>query len=113
MRIWSRERSGVSVRARRTEGDFPHTRRRSVLACGATTTTCCFTLLLGAIGGVTGLVMGLVKAARTHSELENPYAAFVVGAVRFLLLAAAYGVAGILIGAAIGFGIDYIFIFHR
>ena len=107
----SLERS--SVRARRTEGDFPHTRRRSVRLACCTTTTCCFTLLLGAIGGVTGLVMGLVKATRIHSEIENPYAAFVVGAVRLLLLVAAYGVAGMLIGAAIGFGIDFIFIFHH
>jgi hypothetical protein len=108
MKWWQRSAAGHAARVRPTAGDFPHTRRRSLRLACCTCTCCCFTFLLGGIGGVTGLVMGLVKACRTPTGIENPLAALAVRFVRLVIFMAAYGIAGLLIGAAVGFGIDTI-----
>lgn len=107
MRFCSKPAQHRRVTVERTEGDFPHARRRSVhLAC-CTTTTCCFTLLLGGVGAVAGLITGLVKFTRTSSGIEDPVAAMLLGIVRCFLYTIGYAIAGMLLGAAVGFGIDF------
>lgn len=108
MNFWRRALARSEVTVRPTTGDFPHARRRGVKLACCTCTCCCFTLLLGGICGLTGLVIGLVKAVRTPLDVENAAAAFALGALRLVVFMVAYGIAGILIGAAVGFGIDMI-----
>jgi hypothetical protein len=44
----------------------------------------------------------------SSSGITNPLGALAVGFLRLVIFVVAYGIAGILIGAAIGFGIDTI-----
>src|SRR5688572_3919964 len=100
--------SANSVVVRPTRGDFPHTRRRSVRIACCSCTCCCFTFLIAGVGGVAGIVVGIRKACTFSTSISNPLAAVGVGILRAIVLILAYGLAGILIGAAIGFGIDTI-----
>jgi hypothetical protein len=50
--------------------------------------------------------MGLVQVVRTPITVENPLAVLAVGFLRLVIYLAGYGIAGALIGAAVGFGID-------
>lgn len=100
----------VAIRVNRTEGDFPHTRRRSVwLLCGATSTTCCLTMLFGACGGLAGVIVGAPRVnSLPRSATDNAIVDYFLSLVYSLLLILVYGVVGVLIGAAIGFLADSI-----
>lgn len=89
-----------------TAGDFPHARKRSVRLACCTCTTCCFTLLLGGIGGVAGLISGFISAKESSVDVENPYAQFLLSGLWFVGIILGYAIVGILIGGGIGFGID-------
>jgi hypothetical protein len=102
------------MRVRATQGDFPHVGRRSVRLACCCCTSCCFTFLLGGAGGIAGLITGLVKGVGVTppaSETRSNAASVGLGFVRIVLYMLAYGIAGILIGAAVGFGIDFLFVF--
>lgn len=104
-----------ALQVRPTRGDFGHAGRRGVRLACCTTTTCCFTLLLGAVGGVAGLATGIVVAAKPGRRSPKSEATLVnalLSIVLFLLYAFGYAVCGLLIGAAVGFGIDALFVFH-
>jgi len=103
----SQEESPATVRVERTEGDFPHVRRPSVWLACCTTTSCCLTFLVGAGGGLVGVIMGFVKGATasrrsTYSTGRN----FAVGFGQSVGWALLYGILGLFAGAAIGFGLD-------
>ncbi len=102
----SHAKSRVKVRVERTEGDFPHVRRPSVWLACCTTTTCCLTFVLGAGGGLIGLITGVVKGINLHRRTDSMIADIAVSFGRVVLLALALGVQGVLFGAAIGFVID-------
>jgi hypothetical protein len=89
-----------------TAGDFPHARRRGVRLACCTCTTCCFTLLLGGIGGIAGLVKGIASVNQYALRIENPVAEVVVNSLWYLGVVVAYVLVGVLIGAGIGFAID-------
>jgi hypothetical protein len=89
-----------------TTGDFPHARKRGVRLACCTCTTCCFTLLLGGIGGVAGLISGVMAARESSVDVENPYAQFALSILWFLAIVVGYLLIGLLIGGGIGFGID-------
>lgn len=94
------------LQVRRTEGDFPHVRKNDViLACGCST-CCCFTLLGGAIGGVAGLTTGIVQFVRSDTKPRGIAAAALVGAGKFLVYVVVSGLAGLCIGAGLGFVAD-------
>lgn len=89
-----------------TEGDFPHARKRGVRLACCSCTTCCFTLLVGGIGGVAGLVKGIMSVNQYAIPIENEIAEVVINLVWYLLVVAAHALVGILIGAGIGYVID-------
>ena len=92
----------------RTEGDFPHARRRTVRLACCSCTSCCFTFLLAGVGGLAGITIGIAKACRSKSSIRNPMGAIVIELLRFLVYIVVYSVAGLLIGAGFGFGLDTI-----
>jgi hypothetical protein len=89
-----------------TAGDFPHARRSGVRLACCTCTTCCFTLLLGGIGGVAGLIKGVASVNQYALQIENPVIEVVVNLVWYLLVVVAHLLTGALIGAGIGYVID-------
>lgn len=89
-----------------TAGDFPHARRRGVRLACCTCTTCCFTLLLGGIGGIAGLITGAASAKRYALQIENPTIQMVVNALWLLGVVIAYGLVGVLVGGGVGYAID-------
>jgi hypothetical protein len=106
-----RDRHRSDVRVVPTDGDFPHARRRAVkLAC--CTTTCCFTFLGGAVGILGGGILGFVRFIQGTGDLAGEDRSFttriVAGTFRFLVLVLWYAFLGALIGAGIGFVIDFI-----
>ena len=102
-------KSRVAVRVERTEGDFPHVRRPSVWLACCTTTSCCLVFLLGAGGGLIGLVTGIVKGSTLHRRTDSMISDIALSFCRIVLLALALGIQGVLIGAAIGFVLDKVF----
>lgn len=105
-------KSRAAVRVERTEGDFPHVRRPSVWLACCTTTSCCLVFLLGAGGGLIGLVTGIVKGSTLHRRTDSMIADIALSFCRIVLLALALGVQGLLVGAAIGFVLDKILGLH-
>lgn len=100
-------KSRVEVRVERTEGDFPHVRRPSILLACCTTTSCCLVFLLGAGGGLIGLVTGIVLGSIACRRATDSMAADIaVSFCRIVLMALVFGVQGLLVGAAIGFVLD-------
>ncbi|MBI4600961.1 MAG: hypothetical protein HY721_03285 [Planctomycetes bacterium] len=106
-RASSRGRSGEELlRFEPSSGDFPHARRRGAKLACCTCTTCCFTVLLGGIGAVAGVVHGVIAfVARPPSESES-WLRIVGGILRLLLYVLGFGLAYLLLGAFIGFCID-------
>lgn len=102
----SHAESRVAVRVERTEGDFPHVRRPGVWLACCTTTSCCLVFLLGAGGGLIGLVTGIVKGTMLHRTTDSMISDIALSFCRVVLLALALGIQGVLIGAAIGFVLD-------
>lgn len=100
------------LQVRHAQVDFSHARRRNVRLACCTCTTCCFTVLLAGVGGLAGLVVGVSSAARARQPERSVSSRIMLGLLRYLFSAVAYALAGILIGAAIGFGIDFLFIFR-
>jgi len=106
--------SAPFLRVHESDGGFPHVRRRSVRLACCCCSTCCFTFLLGGVGGIAGIVTGVVKAvsaAPASTEPRSELTAYALGFVRVILFALGYGIAGILLGAAVGFAIDFLFVF--
>ena len=110
----AREQAGRArsdLRVVPTDGDFPHARRRAVkLAC--CTTTCCFTIIGGAGGLLVGSIVGIVRFLQgvegdVRTE-RGPFAAMLLGTGRFITFLLWYGVVGLLIGAGIGFVVDFV-----
>jgi hypothetical protein len=91
----------------RTRGDFPHVRRREVQVACCTTTTCCLTLLVGGVGLVAGLIAGSVAAINARPVVrDDQLTATLLGIAKVLVIVAGYALGGLLVGAAIGFGLD-------
>lgn len=103
---------------RPTDGDFSHASRRGVRLACCTTTTCCLTLLSGAIGGVAGIGTGIAMVAKSRSQQrpatkqQTTAGGAMLGVLRILLYALGYCIAGLLMGAAVGFGLDILFVFR-
>lgn len=106
----SHAKSRVVVRVERTDGDFPHVRRPSVWLACCTTTSCCLVVLLCAGGGLIGLVIGIVRGSiACRRGTDNMAAGIAICFCQIVLFALAFGVQGVLIGAAIGFVLDKMF----
>jgi hypothetical protein len=70
--------------------------------------------LIGGIGTLAGLITGIVKAVKAGQSAAPASTAalgVLAACVRVLVLVIAYTLGGLLIGAAVGFGMDQLFVF--
>ena len=105
----TRDISRLSFSAEPTSGDFGHTRRRSVRLACCSCTSCCFTFLGGGIGLIGGVIKGvIVGVGHSSSTTENVWLSALESVVRFIGFLIAFAVAGLLMGAAAGGVIDYV-----
>ena len=92
-----------------TKGDFGHTRRRSVRLACCSCTCCCFTLLGGGIGLIGGAIKGIVASlGGTRTSSDNVLIDVLLATLRFLGFVVVYAIGGLLLGAAVGGAIDYL-----
>jgi hypothetical protein len=102
--------STSGARAVATEGDFPHVRRRGVRLACCTCTTCSFTLLFGGIGALAGGIKGIFGFLDLASPPEWTAVSILGRILLFIAYLLWFGFLGLLAGAAIGFGIDYLIV---
>lgn len=100
----------AGITAETTAGDFGHTRRRSVrLACCSCSCCCCFTLLGGGAGLLIGAVKGIIEGvSNSGTAAEHTWVTVLLTTIRFLACVVGYAVGGLLIGAAFGGVIDFV-----
>lgn len=72
-------------------------------------TCCCFTLLGGGIGLIGGAVKGIVAGLGSSStSTDNVLIDILLATIRFLAFVVCYAVGGLLLGAAFGGAIDFV-----
>lgn len=98
------KRAADTLKVQRTGGEFPHAGRPSLVACGATSTTCCLTFVGAGVGGVVGLIAGIRRVVRLSRTVGGPLEGVVVGAGQILLAL----ITGVFVGAALGFLCDLV-----
>lgn len=99
----------LGITAEPTAGDFGHTRRRSVRLACCCCTCCCFTLLGGGIGLLAGTVKGIMAGvSHSGSNAEPAWVAFFLSCLQFIACLIGYAVAGLLLGAACGGVVDFL-----